>query len=219
MQLLLSNSTCITIAIRQLLCQVLRSTLHPPRGRSRNSRTPRVHTSLHFTSLNFTSLHTLHSLLSTLHPSHFPLYISHHAPRTTVHTPHFTLSTPHSTLDTPPLTPHARHPTLHSLHSTLRSLHSTLHTLRSAPELGNFTIHTLHALSVPCAPHFTLHTSHSPLHTPHFALEGEEWCQNAVPLRWYTKNFFAQSKMILSRAWLHDTVSCAAWNDARKEVY
>ena len=25
--------------------------------------------------------------------------------------------------------------------------------------------------------------------------------------------------MILSRAWLHDTVSCAAWNDARKGVY
>ena len=25
--------------------------------------------------------------------------------------------------------------------------------------------------------------------------------------------------MILSRAWLHDTVSCAAWNDARKVVY
>ena len=48
---------------------------------------------------------------------------------------------------------------------------------------------------------------------------GEEWCQNAAPLRWYTKNFFAQSKMILSRAWLHDTVSCAAWNDARKGVY
>ena len=48
----------------------------------------------------------------------------------------------------------------------------------------------------------------------------EEWCQNAAPLRWYTKNFFAQSKMILSRAWLHDTaVSCAAWNDARKGVY
>ena len=48
---------------------------------------------------------------------------------------------------------------------------------------------------------------------------GEEWCQNAAPLRWYTKNVFAQSKMILSRAWLHDTVSCAAWNDARKGVY
>ena len=48
---------------------------------------------------------------------------------------------------------------------------------------------------------------------------GEEWCQNAAPLRWYTKNFFAQSKMILSRAWLHDTVFCAAWNDARKAVY
>ena len=48
---------------------------------------------------------------------------------------------------------------------------------------------------------------------------GEEWCQNAAPLRWYTKNVFAQSKMILSRAWLHDTVSCAAWNDARKVVY
>ena len=48
---------------------------------------------------------------------------------------------------------------------------------------------------------------------------GEEWCQNAAPLRWYAKNFFAQSKMILSRAWLHDTVSCAAWNDARKGVY
>ena len=48
---------------------------------------------------------------------------------------------------------------------------------------------------------------------------GEEWCQNAAPLRWYTKNLFAQSKMILSRAWLHDTVSCAAWNDARKGVY
>ena len=48
---------------------------------------------------------------------------------------------------------------------------------------------------------------------------GEEWCQNVAPLRWYTKNFFAQSKMILSRAWLHDTVSCAAWNDARKGVY
>ena len=25
---------------------------------------------------------------------------------------------------------------------------------------------------------------------------GEEWCQNAAPLRWYTKNVFAQSKMI-----------------------
>ena len=25
--------------------------------------------------------------------------------------------------------------------------------------------------------------------------------------------------MILSRAWLHDTVSCAAWNDARKGIY
>ena len=25
--------------------------------------------------------------------------------------------------------------------------------------------------------------------------------------------------MTLSRAWLHDTVSCAAWNDARKGVY
>ena len=25
--------------------------------------------------------------------------------------------------------------------------------------------------------------------------------------------------MIFSRAWLHDTVSCAAWNDARKGVY
>ena len=48
---------------------------------------------------------------------------------------------------------------------------------------------------------------------------GEEWCQNAAPLRWYTKNVFAQSKMILSRAWLHDTVSCAAWNDAQKWVY
>ena len=48
---------------------------------------------------------------------------------------------------------------------------------------------------------------------------GEEWCQNVAPLRWYTKNLFAQSKMILSRAWLHDTVSCAAWNDARKGVY
>ena len=48
---------------------------------------------------------------------------------------------------------------------------------------------------------------------------GEEWCQNAAPLRWYTKTFFTQSKMILSRAWLHDTVSCAAWNDARKGVY
>ena len=48
---------------------------------------------------------------------------------------------------------------------------------------------------------------------------GEEWCQNAAPLRWYTKNVFAQSKMILSRAWLHDTVSCAAWNDAQKGVY
>ena len=48
---------------------------------------------------------------------------------------------------------------------------------------------------------------------------GEEWCQNAAPVRWYTKNVFAQSKMILSRAWLHDTVSCAAWNDARKGVY
>ena len=48
---------------------------------------------------------------------------------------------------------------------------------------------------------------------------GEEWCQNAAPLRWYTKNVFAQSKMILSRAWLHDKVSCAAWNDARKGVY
>ena len=48
---------------------------------------------------------------------------------------------------------------------------------------------------------------------------GEEWCQNAAPLRWYTKNVFAQSKMILSRAWLHDTVSCAAWNDARNGVY
>ena len=48
---------------------------------------------------------------------------------------------------------------------------------------------------------------------------GEEWCQNAAPPRWYTKNVFAQSKMILSRAWLHDTVSCAAWNDARKGVY
>ena len=48
---------------------------------------------------------------------------------------------------------------------------------------------------------------------------GEEWCQNVAPLRRYTKNFFAQSKMILSRAWLHDTVSCAAWNDARKGVY
>ena len=48
---------------------------------------------------------------------------------------------------------------------------------------------------------------------------GEEWCQNVAPLRWYTKNFFVQSKMILSRAWLHDTVSCAAWNDARKGVY
>ena len=48
---------------------------------------------------------------------------------------------------------------------------------------------------------------------------GEEWCQNAAPLRWYPKNVFAQSKMILSRAWLHDTVSCAAWNDARKGVY
>ena len=48
---------------------------------------------------------------------------------------------------------------------------------------------------------------------------GEEWCQNVAPLRWYTKNFFAQSKMIFSRAWLHDTVSCAAWNDARKGVY
>ena len=48
---------------------------------------------------------------------------------------------------------------------------------------------------------------------------GEEWCQNAAPLRWYTKNVFAQSKMILSRAWLHDTVSCAAWNDARKGIY
>ena len=48
---------------------------------------------------------------------------------------------------------------------------------------------------------------------------GEEWCQNAAPLRWYTKNVFAQSKMILCRAWLHDTVSCAAWNDARKGVY
>ena len=48
---------------------------------------------------------------------------------------------------------------------------------------------------------------------------GEEWCQNAAPLRWYTKNFFAQSKMILSRAWLHDTVSCAAWDDARKGIY
>ena len=48
---------------------------------------------------------------------------------------------------------------------------------------------------------------------------GEEWCQNAAPLRWYTKNIFAQSKMISSRAWLHDTVSCAAWNDARKGVY
>ena len=48
---------------------------------------------------------------------------------------------------------------------------------------------------------------------------GEEWCQNAAPLRWYTKNVFAQAKMILSRAWLHDTVSCAAWNDARKGVY
>ena len=48
---------------------------------------------------------------------------------------------------------------------------------------------------------------------------GEECCQNAAPLRWYTKNVFAQSKMILSRAWLHDTVSCAAWNDARKGVY
>ena len=48
---------------------------------------------------------------------------------------------------------------------------------------------------------------------------GEEWCQNAAPLRWYTKNVYAQSKMILSRAWLHDTVSCAAWNDARKGVY
>ena len=48
---------------------------------------------------------------------------------------------------------------------------------------------------------------------------GEEWCQNAAPLRWYTKNVSALSKMILSRAWLHDTVSCAAWNDARKGVY
>ena len=48
---------------------------------------------------------------------------------------------------------------------------------------------------------------------------GDEWCQNVAPLRWYTKNFFAQSKMILSRAWLHDTVSCAAWNDARKGGY
>ena len=48
---------------------------------------------------------------------------------------------------------------------------------------------------------------------------GEEWCQNAASLRWYAKNVFAQSKMILSRAWLHDTVSCAAWNDARKGVY
>ena len=48
---------------------------------------------------------------------------------------------------------------------------------------------------------------------------GEEWCQNAAPLRWYTKNVFAQSTMILSRAWLHDTVSCAAWNDAQKNVY
>ena len=48
---------------------------------------------------------------------------------------------------------------------------------------------------------------------------GEEWCQNAAPLRWYTKNVFAQSKMILSRAWLHDTVSCAAGHDARKGVY
>ena len=48
---------------------------------------------------------------------------------------------------------------------------------------------------------------------------GEEWCQNVAPLRWYTKNFFAQSKMILSRAWLHDTVSCAAWNDARKGFF
>ena len=50
------------------------------------------------------------------------------------------------------------------------------------------------------------------------SIVGEEWCQNAAPLRWYT-NVFAQSKMILSRAWLHDTVSCAAWNDARKGVY
>ena len=47
---------------------------------------------------------------------------------------------------------------------------------------------------------------------------GEEWCQNAARLRWYTKNVFAQSRLILSRAWLHDTVSCAAWNDARKGV-
>ena len=33
-----------------------------------------------------------------------------------------------------------------------------------------------------------------------------------------TKNVLAQSKMILSRSWLHDAVSCATWNDARKGV-
>ena len=33
------------------------------------------------------------------------------------------------------------------------------------------------------------------------------------------QNSVGDCKMILSRAWLHDTVSCAAWNDARKGVY
>ena len=36
---------------------------------------------------------------------------------------------------------------------------------------------------------------------------------------WYSNTGFAQSKMIFSRAWLHDTVPCAAWNDTRKGLY
>ena len=70
-----------------------------------------------------------------------------------------------------------------------------------------------------CAGWITLKLRESRRRRTKGSVVGEEWCQNAAPLRWYTKNVFAQSKMILSRAWLHDTVSCAAWNDARKGVY